>query len=173
MKGSGVKRGAYSAPSPAWTSFWNLGLVGLKNYTFVRQVLLGIRAENSNLAKSLSEKSNHAMYQDEKKQMLAILAKLTKLTIFLLFWWPQYVKLILSDYKDSYGIPVYSRSCLWFFCQSVEKYLHFLHIEVTPIIKGNQIFGQFDSVASCVYNFESGTSHTTRTTEFSPLPHEW
>ena len=31
----------------------------------LRQVLFGIRAGNSNLAKSLSEKSNHAMYQDE------------------------------------------------------------------------------------------------------------
>ena len=31
----------------------------------LRQVLLDIRAGSSNLAKSLSEKSNHAMYQDE------------------------------------------------------------------------------------------------------------
>ena len=30
-----------------------------------RQVLFDLRAGNSNLAKSLSEKSNHAMYQDE------------------------------------------------------------------------------------------------------------
>ena len=34
-------------------------------YRKLRQVLVGIRAGNSNLAKSLSEKSNHAMYQDE------------------------------------------------------------------------------------------------------------
>ena len=31
----------------------------------LRQVLLDIRAGNSNLAKSLSEKSSHAMYQDK------------------------------------------------------------------------------------------------------------
>ena len=31
----------------------------------LRQVLFDIRVRNSNLAKSLSEKSNHAMYQDE------------------------------------------------------------------------------------------------------------
>ena len=31
----------------------------------LRQVLFDIRAGNSNLAKSLSEKINHAMYQDE------------------------------------------------------------------------------------------------------------
>ena len=31
----------------------------------LRQVLFDLRAGNSNLAKSLSEKSNHAMYQDE------------------------------------------------------------------------------------------------------------
>ena len=31
----------------------------------LRQVLFDIRAGNSNLAKSLSKKSNHAMYQDE------------------------------------------------------------------------------------------------------------
>ena len=31
----------------------------------LRKVLFDIRAGNSNLAKSLSEKSNHAMYQDE------------------------------------------------------------------------------------------------------------
>ena len=31
----------------------------------LRQVLFDIRAGNSNLAKSLTEKSNHAMYQDE------------------------------------------------------------------------------------------------------------
>ena len=35
------------------------------NKTLLRQVLLNIRAGNSNLAKSLTEKSNHAMYQDE------------------------------------------------------------------------------------------------------------
>ena len=34
----------------------------------LRQVLLDIQAENSNLAKSLSEKSSHAMYQDENPQ---------------------------------------------------------------------------------------------------------
>ena len=32
---------------------------------FLRQVLFDVRAGNSDLAKSLSEKSNHAMYQDE------------------------------------------------------------------------------------------------------------
>ena len=32
---------------------------------FLRQVLFDLRAGNSNLAKSLGEKSNHAMYQDE------------------------------------------------------------------------------------------------------------
>ena len=32
----------------------------------LRHVLFDIRAGNSNLAKSLGEKSNHAMYQDEK-----------------------------------------------------------------------------------------------------------
>ena len=31
----------------------------------LRQVLFDVRAGNSDLAKSLSEKSNHAMYQDE------------------------------------------------------------------------------------------------------------
>ena len=31
----------------------------------LRQVLFDIRGGNSNLAKSLCEKSNHAMYQDE------------------------------------------------------------------------------------------------------------
>ena len=31
----------------------------------LRQVLFDLRAGNSNLAKSLGEKSNHAMYQDE------------------------------------------------------------------------------------------------------------
>ena len=31
----------------------------------LRQVLFDLRAGNSNVAKSLSEKSNHAMYQDE------------------------------------------------------------------------------------------------------------
>ena len=31
----------------------------------LRQVLFDLRAGNSNLAKSLNEKSNHAMYQDE------------------------------------------------------------------------------------------------------------
>ena len=31
----------------------------------IRQVLFDIRVGNSNLTKSLSEKSNHAMYQDE------------------------------------------------------------------------------------------------------------
>ena len=31
----------------------------------LRQVLSDVRAGNSDLAKSLSEKSNHAMYQDE------------------------------------------------------------------------------------------------------------
>ena len=31
----------------------------------LKQVLLDIQAGNSNLAKSLSEESNHAMYQDE------------------------------------------------------------------------------------------------------------
>ena len=31
----------------------------------LRQVLFDIRAGNSNLAKSLSENSNHGMYQDE------------------------------------------------------------------------------------------------------------
>ena len=31
----------------------------------LRQVLFDIRAGNSNLAKSLSEKNNHAMYQDD------------------------------------------------------------------------------------------------------------
>ena len=31
----------------------------------IKQVLLDIRAGNSNLAKYLSEESNHAMYQDE------------------------------------------------------------------------------------------------------------
>ena len=31
----------------------------------LRQVLFDLPAGNSNLAKSLSEKSNHAMYQDE------------------------------------------------------------------------------------------------------------
>ena len=31
----------------------------------LKQVLFDIRSGNSNLAKSLSEKSNHAMYQDE------------------------------------------------------------------------------------------------------------
>ena len=31
----------------------------------LRQVLFDIRAGNSNLVKRLSEKSNHAMYQDE------------------------------------------------------------------------------------------------------------
>ena len=30
-----------------------------------RQVLLDVRAGNSNFAKSFSEKSNHTMYQDE------------------------------------------------------------------------------------------------------------
>ena len=34
-------------------------------YNVLRQFLFEIRAGNSNLAKSLSEKSNHAMYQDE------------------------------------------------------------------------------------------------------------
>ena len=38
---------------------------GKITFSLLRQVLLDIRAENSNLAKSLSEKSNHAMYQDE------------------------------------------------------------------------------------------------------------
>ena len=32
------------------------------------QVLLDVRAGNSDLAKSLSEKSNHAIYQEEKPQ---------------------------------------------------------------------------------------------------------
>ena len=31
----------------------------------LRQVLFDLRAGNSNLAKSLSEKSNHAMYEDK------------------------------------------------------------------------------------------------------------
>ena len=34
-------------------------------YKVLRQVLFDIRAGNSDLAKSLGEKSNHAMYQDE------------------------------------------------------------------------------------------------------------
>ena len=37
----------------------------LPKFGNLRQVLFDIRAGNSNLAKSLSEKSNHAMYQDE------------------------------------------------------------------------------------------------------------
>ena len=37
-------------------------------YESLRQVVFDIRAGNSNLAKSLSEKSNHAMYQDENPQ---------------------------------------------------------------------------------------------------------
>ena len=49
----------------------------------LRQVLFDVRVENSNLAKSLSEESNYAMYQEETPtQRLAILAKLLKLTIF-------------------------------------------------------------------------------------------
>ena len=59
--------------------------LGIKD---LRQVLFDIRAGNSNLAKSLSEKSTLAMYQDV------------------------YTKLILSDYRDLDGIPIYSRICL-------------------------------------------------------------
>ena len=44
----------------------------------LRQVLFDLQAGNSNLAKSLSKRSNHAMYQDENLHNLAILAKLTK-----------------------------------------------------------------------------------------------
>ena len=55
-------------------------------HKLLRQILFDIRAGNSNLAKSLSEKSNHAMYQDENPhRFFAILANLTKLTNFLLF----------------------------------------------------------------------------------------
>ena len=35
-------------------------------YRRLRHVLFDVRVGNSNLAKSLGEKSNHAMYQDEK-----------------------------------------------------------------------------------------------------------
>ena len=52
----------------------------------LRRVLFDIRAGNSNLANSLSEKANHAMYQDENPHTcFAIFAKLTKLIIFLPF----------------------------------------------------------------------------------------
>ena len=44
-------------------SFSSLGYI--INSSGLRQVLFDLRAGNSNLAKSLSEKSNHAMYQDE------------------------------------------------------------------------------------------------------------
>ena len=37
----------------------------LRSNKKLRQVLFDIRAGNSNLAKSLGEKSNHAMYQDQ------------------------------------------------------------------------------------------------------------
>ena len=37
----------------------------LQEDSLLRQVLFDIRAGNSNLAKSLSEESNHAMYQAE------------------------------------------------------------------------------------------------------------
>ena len=38
------------------------------HYFILRQVLFDIRAGNSNLAKSLGGKSNHAMYQDQNPQ---------------------------------------------------------------------------------------------------------
>ena len=41
-----------------------LFLLRVMKDVILRQVLFDVRAGNSNLAKSLSEKSNHAMYQD-------------------------------------------------------------------------------------------------------------
>ena len=69
------------------------------------------------------------------------------------------------------GFPYIPEAVFSFFCQTVNKHLHFSHIEVTLIIKGNQFVG-FDSVACCVYNFYSGTLYTTGITKFWPLPLE-
>ena len=60
-------------------------------------------------------------------QRLAILAKLSKLTIFPKFYWPQHTKLILSDYRDFNGIPIYSRSCLWYFFSKVLTNIFIFH----------------------------------------------
>ena len=43
----------------------------------LRQVLFDVRAENSNLAKSPSEKNNHAMYRDENSHRVCCPHKIT------------------------------------------------------------------------------------------------
>ena len=48
----------------------------------LRQVLFDIRAGNSNLAKSLGEKSNHAMYQDQNRHRCFLSLQINKTNHF-------------------------------------------------------------------------------------------
>ena len=48
-----------------WTLNGRGVIYGTEFLNCLRQVLFDVQAGNSNLAKSLSEKSNHAMYQNE------------------------------------------------------------------------------------------------------------
>ena len=66
------------------------------------------------------------------------------------------------------GFPyIFQKLSLVFFCQSVNEHLHLSHVKVTLIIKGNRFVASLK-----VYNFYSGTSHTTGITDFWPLPLE-
>ena len=47
-------------------------------FNFLRQVLSDLLAGNSTLAKSLSEKSNHAMYQDENQHRCLLSLQINK-----------------------------------------------------------------------------------------------
>ena len=105
------------------------------------QVLFDLRAGNLNLAKSLSDKSNHAMYQDETHTDACYPCKINKTSNFSPI-------LVTSIHKtDSFRLQrfiwdshIFQKLSL-VFCQSVDKHFHFSHIEVTLIIKSDRFVG--------------------------------
>ena len=82
----------------------------------------------------LNEKSNHAMYQDENPQRLAVLAKLSKLAaIFPYYQWPQYTKTHSFWLKGFQWNSHIFQMLSSIFVKVLTKHLHFLHTEVTLI----------------------------------------
>ena len=136
----------------------------------LRQVLFDVRAGNSDLAKSLSEKINLAMYQDENPHRgLPSLQNYQNWQFFLNFSDLNTRNWFFLIIQISMGFPYITDvvfSVLPTCYQTSSFFIHWGHSRY----KVPLIIGQFASVACCVYNFHSGTWHRTWITEFWPSP---
>ena len=114
---------------------------GAYTHSKFRQVSFDLRAGNSNLAKSLGEKVTMQCIKMKIHTDACCPCKINKTSNVSPI-------LVTSIHKtDSFRLQKFIWDSHIFqnlslaFCQSVEKHLHFLHIEVTLIIKGNRFVG--------------------------------